>query len=132
MTKVIIQQDVPPMPGAEEDLKGTAQMSGGASSPSTGSEKADEAVSEELAGDLIALPFEAWHSLNDAADPLTETEKASLAGPFSRILEKYGLGKIAKDEIVFGFYLTAICYGRIKAVRDANKDRKAIEEGQKV
>jgi len=122
--------EVPPMPGAE-NFTGTEPGSVGASSPSTGSENPD-AVSEELAGDLIALPFDAWHLFNDAADPLTETEKSRLAGPFSRILEKYGMGKIAKDEIVFGFYLTAICYGRIKAVREAGKERKAIEEGQKV
>lgn len=122
--------EVPPMPGAENFTE-TEPGSGGVFSPSTGSENPD-AVSEELAGDLIALPFDAWHLFNDAADPLSETEKARLAGPFSRILEKYGMGKIAKDEIVFGFYLTAITYGRFKAVREAGKERKAIEEGQKV
>ena len=92
-------------------------------SPSIGSENPD-AVSEELAGDLIALPFEGWHLINEAADPLSETEKARLAGPFARILEKHGLGKIAKDEIVFGFYLMAICNGRAKACQEASRKRK--------
>lgn len=118
-------QDVPPMPGPEGETIPGPESQDGPSSPLTGSENnALPAVSEELAGDLIALPFEAWHLFNDAVDPLSETEKARLAAPFSRMLEKYGMGKIAKDEIVFGFYLTAICYGRIKAAREAAQLRK--------
>lgn len=128
MAKVTITQDIPPMPGSEEPIQGAQS---GPSSPSIGSEPSPDAVSEELAGDLIALPFDAWHLFNDAADPLSETEKARLAGPFARILEKYGLGKVAKDEIVFGFYLTAISYGRFKACKEASRDRKAIDAGQK-
>ena len=102
---------------------GDPENPAGQFSPSIGSGNPD-AVSEELAGDLIALPFDAWHLFNEAADPLSESEKARLAGPFARIMEKYGLGKIAKDEIVFGFYLMAICYGRGKACQEAARKRK--------
>lgn len=80
-----------------------------------------DGVSTELAGDLIALPFDAWHLVQPAADPLSPMEKERLAGPFARIMEKYGLGKVAKDEILLGFYLTACIYGRMKAVHDAKK-----------
>jgi hypothetical protein len=83
-------------------------------------------VSEELAGDLINIPFEIWGSFNPVVLPLSPAEQAHLAGPFSRILEKYGMGKLAKDEIVFGFYLTAFAYGRYKAIRAA-KPKKEIK-----
>ncbi|MCJ7828467.1 MAG: hypothetical protein MUP81_01855 [Dehalococcoidia bacterium] len=80
-------------------------------------------ASEELAGDLISIPFEIWNSFNPACLPLSPNEQARLAGPFARILEKYGMGKLAKDEIVFAFYLIAIGYGRFKAVK-ASKPKK--------
>lgn len=83
-------------------------------------------VTEELAGDLINIPFEVWSSFNPVVLPLSLVERRLLAGPFSRILEKYGMGKIAKDEIVFAFYLTAFGYGRYKAVRAA-KPKKEIK-----
>ena len=89
------------------------------------------AVSEALAGDLIGLPFDGWHLIQPCVDPLTEEEKSRLAGPFARILEKYGLGKIAKDEILLGFYLTAVIYGRVKAVREEKK-RNSIQVDGKV
>ena len=111
------QDGIPPMPGADGIPL---------SSPSTFSAPSEPqvpAVSEALAGDLIALPFDAWNAINPAAFPLSETEKERLAGPFARIMEKYGLGKVAKDEILLGFYLTAAIYGRIKAVREAKKEQ---------
>jgi hypothetical protein len=107
------QTGLPPMPGGEAD---GAQP--GASSQSIGSETA---VSEALAGDLIALPFDGAHLIWPDCQPLSEAEKERLAGPFARIMEKYGLGKIAKDEILLGFYLTACIYGRVKAVHEAKK-----------
>ena len=128
MQKVKIQQDVPPMPAGEE-IPGT-EAAGGSSSPSIGTQASPEAVSEELAGDLIALPFDAWHLFNEAAEPLSEVEKARLAGPFARIMEKYGMGKFAKDEVLFGFYLTAVVYGRVKACRDAKRDRMITDQKQ--
>jgi hypothetical protein len=110
------------MPGAEE--KGQS----GPSSPSIGSESPEPAVSEALAGDLIALPFDGAHLIWSDSQPLSEAEKERLAGPFARIMEKYGLGKIAKDEILLGFYLTACIYGRVKAVHDAKKKEAAVVE----
>ena len=84
-------------------------------SPGSGSTE----VTRELAGDLLNLPFQAWSLFNPVVLPLSPHEQELLAGPFSRILEKYGMGKIAKDEIVFGFYLTAFVYGRVKAIKDS-------------
>ena len=110
---------IPPMPGPDgAEVSSSPSISSGPESP-------EPAVSEALAGDLIALPFDAAHLIWDASDPLSEAEKERLAGPFSRILEKYGLGKIAKDEILLGFYLTACIYGRVKAVHEAKK-REAL------
>jgi hypothetical protein len=114
-------QGLPPMPGGEAE-----SQSSGASSPSIGS-GSEPAVSEALAGDLIALPFDGWHLIQPCVDPLTEEEKSRLAGPFARILEKYGMGKIAKDEILLGFYLTAVVYGRIKAIREEKKREKIAD-----
>jgi hypothetical protein len=127
----IIDQDsqgIPPMPTGE---KAEVPESSSPSTISESSETQAPAVSEALAGDLIALPFEVWHLIQPPVDPLSEFEKTQLAGPFSRILEKYGLGKIAKDEIVLGFYLTAIVYGRIKAVREAKKQEKIMQGEEK-
>ena len=87
----------------------------------------EAAISEALAGDLIALPFDAWAIVVPAVDPLSPAEKERLAGPFARILEKYGLGKIAKDEILLGFYLTACIYARAKAMRDAKKREALVD-----
>ena len=118
---------IPPMPDSKEDI---LEGGPGRSSRSIGSESGDAqvpAVSEALAGDLIALPFDGWHLIQPCVDPLSEEEKSRLAGPFARILEKYGLGKLAKDEILLGFYLTAVIYGRIKAVREEKK-REKIQE----
>ena len=81
-------------------------------------------VTEELAGDLIGIPFEIWSGFNPAVLPLSPTEQRLLAGPFSRILEKYGMGKLAKDEIVFAFYLTAFGYSRFRAVRAARPKKE--------
>lgn len=115
------QTGLPPMPGGEADAQQQA-----ASSPSIGS-GSESAVSEALAGDLIALPFDGWHLIQPCVDPLSEEEKSRLAGPFARIMEKYGMGKIAKDEILLGFYLTAVVYGRIKAIREEKKREKITE-----
>jgi len=117
--------NLPPMPTTKEELPGPDS-----SSPSTSLESEPGAVSEALAGDLIALPFEAWHLVQPACDPLSEAEKARLAGPFSRIMEKYGLGKVAKDEILLGFYLTAVIYGRVKAVAAAKKQAKMVQTAE--
>jgi hypothetical protein len=114
-------QGLPPMPGGEAE-----SQSSGQSSQSIGSAGPEPAVSEALAGDLIALPFDGAHLIWPDCQPLSEAEKERLAGPFARIMEKYGLGKIAKDEILLGFYLTACIYGRVKAVHDAKK-REQIE-----
>jgi hypothetical protein len=116
---------IPPMPDRKEDI-----TEGSASSSPLTSGRSDEptpAVSEALAGDLIALPFDGWHLIQPCVDPLSEEEKSRLAGPFARILEKYGMGKIAKDEILLGFYLTAVVYGRIKAIREEKKKEKIQE-----
>ena len=85
-------------------------------------------VSRELAGDLLNLPFQAWSLVNPVVLPLSPAEQERLAGPFSRILEKYGMGKIAKDEIVFGFYLTAVVYGRIKAIKDSKPKKEKVKD----
>ena len=119
------QPQVPPMPSTKEEVLEAppGQSTGLGSEPEQPS-----AVSEALAGDLIALPFDGAHLIWPDSQPLSEAEKERLAGPFARIMEKYGLGKIAKDEILLGFYLTACIYGRVKAVHEAKKKEKMIQE----
>ena len=115
------RKGLPDMPDSPDELQEELSEKSGELSSGLTTE-----VSEELAGDLINIPFEIWGSFNPAVLPLSPAEQAHLAGPFSRILEKYGMGKLAKDEIVFGFYLTAFAYGRYKAVRAA-KPKKEIK-----
>lgn len=111
---------VPPMPTTEKEVLE------GSPSPSTSGEgepqAAPGAVSEAFAGDLYKIPFQAWHIFNpsvpDEPDPRIV---ASVAPPFARVLEKYGLGKIAKDEILVAFYLTQTVYVYVKASKDAKR-----------
>jgi hypothetical protein len=90
-------QEIPPMPGREAE---------GSSSPLTSSASPESpgVVSEQLAADLIGLPFQLWATFETRVDPevieLSEKTKSFLGGPVARILERHGLGHIAKDEIV--------------------------------
>jgi len=109
----------PPMPTGEK-----AEPPEDLSSPSTFSEspEAPGAVSEAFAGDLYKIPFQVWHIFNpnvpDEPDPRIVN---AVAPPFARVLEKYGLGKIAKDEILVAFYLTQTVYVYVKTAKDAKK-----------
>lgn len=115
------QDGIGPLPDGPDDLMDSP-------SPSTGGEKTDT-VSEAFAGDLIGLPFEAAHVLYPVIDPLSRDEKERIAAPFAEILNKYNLGgKLSRAEIVFAFYLTAAVAGRVKAVSDEKKLRKAQAE----
>jgi hypothetical protein len=108
------------MPDHPDDLQNGVETSE-SSIPGNG-EKTETPISLDLAGDLINLPFQAWNVVNPFISPLSDLEKTKLAEPFSRMLEKYGMGKLAKDEIVFGFYLTACVVTRIKVAKDHKKD----------
>jgi len=81
-------------------------------------------ITDDFAGEFIAIPFELWSSVNSVVPPLSPAEKERLAGPFSRILEKYGMGKFAKDEVLLGFWLWCSIYGRIKAVKAAKPKKE--------
>jgi len=94
--------------GSEEELRGLGTTE----------------ITDDFAGEFIAIPFELWSSVNSVVPPLSPAEKERLAGPFSRILEKYGMGKFAKDEVLLGFWLWCSIYGRIKAVRVAKPKKE--------
>ena len=111
------QNPLPGMPGAEE--------SGGPSSPSIGSESEPglEVVDPGLAAELVNLPYEAW-AIFEKRIPrdqivLSDNLKQFLGGPVSRVMTKYGLGKIAKDEIVIIITLSAHTFTVISALRKA-------------
>jgi hypothetical protein len=121
------------MPDSKADvLRGTGN---GLNSPSIGGAteipEQSEAVTEEFAGDLFELPFKAWHVINPAVpDGIDDRVKVSVSRPFARILEKYGLGKIAKDEILVAFYLTQAISTNIIIIRREKKREQ--EEGKNV
>ena len=126
--KIVDSQDgLPEMPGeAGEQIGGEAS-----SSPSTSSvsEPGTEVVDEGLAGDLIALPFQAWAVFETRVPKevieLSDKQKEFLAGPVSRVLTKYGLGKIAKDEVVIVAVLSMHTFGIVTALRKAKlEDRE--------
>lgn len=111
------------MPDSPEDLIG--ELNG----PGTGSE---EALSQELAGDLLNLPFQVWGVFSPAVVPLNPVELEHLSKPFSRLLEKWGAKGIATDEIMFGFYFTCSLYARIRAIKDSKpKKNVANDSGKK-
>ena len=94
--------------GSEEELRGPGTTE----------------ISVEIAGELISIPFEIWGSFNPVVLPLSPHEQALIGGPFSRLLEKWGMGKLSRDEIVFGFWLLMFGYGRYKAVRAAKPKKE--------
>lgn len=112
---------IPGMPDSPDEL---LENSGNLRSDSPGSGSTE--ITEELAGDLLNLPFQVWGSINPVVLPLSPLRMKLMAAPFSRILEKYGLGKIAKDEIILGFFLSVEVYARVKAVHDSKKDLKFV------
>lgn len=123
-----LTDDLPEMPGDDSEQNGV----GGSPSPSTssGSEPGVEVVDEGLAGDLIALPFEAWAVFETRvpkeAIVLSQKQKDFLAGPVSRVLTKYGLGKIAKDEVVIVAVLSMHTFGIVNALSKAKKEGREI------
>ena len=119
---------LPPMPGSGE--------ASGPSSPSISSERieaeAPAVVDEKLAGELVNLPYEAWaifeKRLPREQIVLSENLKAFLGGPVSRVLTKYGLGKIAKDEIVIIIALSAHTFTVVSALRKAAPKEQEIPD----
>ena len=118
---------IPPMPGSPQDLENGGV--GDSASQLTGTERTDH-VAEEFAGDLYRIPFQVWH----AFDPHVPEEPdprivEGVSGPFARVLEKYGLGAIAKDEILVAFYLTQTVFVYVKAGREARQREKLAGPG---
>ena len=87
-----------------------------------------EVVPEELAADLIGLPYEFWAAMSPEdlreAILLSEKQKAFFAGPASRVMTKYGLGKIAKDEIILVSGLGLHTFMAFRAVAKYKRDTK--------
>lgn len=112
---------IPPMPGSPQAQAEGPSENGDSSSPSTITERTD-AVSEEFAGDLYKIPFQIWHAFNPGVPPEPDPRVVSgVSAPFARVLEKYGLGKIAKDEILVAFYLTQTVFVYVKAGKEAKR-----------
>ncbi len=114
---------IPPIPGSPE------AEGGDSSSPSTFTEKTEaplrtDHVSEEFAGDIYKIPFQVWHGFDpDTPEEPDPRQVQAVAAPLARVMEKYGLGKIAKDEILVGFYISQTVFVYIKASREAKKAR---------
>jgi len=110
---------IPPMPGSGSEAASVSPSIGSDELPAPGADA--EVVSPELAADLIDIPYQAW-AVFEPEDVhemivLSERQKAFLGGPASRVLTKYGLGRIAKDEIILISGLSLHTIGAIMAVR---------------
>ena len=122
-----------PLPKDRNDMMdgpGEEGSGDGSSSPSTGSAEPDPGT-VKLCGQVIALPFELWHSANPVVDPLSDEEDKRLAEPLAEILERYGwakyLGKAELRLLLNGF---VICYARFAAVAEDKRKRSEQEELQ--
>lgn len=128
MPKVKVTSDMPedglpPMPGSE-GRSGNGEPS---SSLSTGSElpspEGVAVVDPALAAEIIDLPYQAWAIFEKRVPKeqivLSNNVKEFLGGPVSRVMTKYGLGKIAKDEIVIIVTLSAHTFAVVSAIRKA-------------
>ena len=134
--KIKANDNLPPMPDSPEDiLEGTPERED--SGQLTGSEeRTEQTVTDEFAGDLYKIPFQVWHIFNpnvpDEPDPKIIK---GVSGPFARVLDKYGLGKLAKDEILVGFYLTQTVYVYVQAAKRAKElepEKAKIDEPSSV
>ena len=123
MKKVKIQDGIPSMPDQKEDILDGPQTQEEDSGLLTGSEeRTEDTISEEFAGDLYKIPFQVWNIFNPAVPPEPDPRIIKgVAPPFARVLEKYGLGKIAKDEVLVAFYLTQTVYVYVMAAKEAKK-----------
>lgn len=85
-------------------------------------------VDERLAAEIIGLPYEGWAIIEKRipkeAIVLTDQMKQFLGGPVSRVMTKYGMGKIAKDEIVIIVTLAAHTFSVVRAITIAKKESK--------
>ena len=104
------------------------EAEGESSSPSTSSPAVEaDVVSPELAGDLIDLPYQGWAVFEKRIPKedivLSNNMKAFLGGPVSRCMTKYGIGKIAKDEIVIIVTLSLHTASVIRAIGTAKKNQ---------
>lgn len=84
--------------------------------PEKKEEKSEIVVDPEVAGDLIRIPFELVNVFIPAWEPLTDSEVERIKSPFARCLQKWGLGKISRDEVVLGFYLAIAISSRIRKI----------------
>ena len=88
-------------------------------------------VSPEVAGDILNLPFAVGHIFNPAIEELNDKEVALMSEPFSRLLTKWGLAKISRDEIIVGFWLSVAALKRFRAVVRAKNEKKRVESGSR-
>ena len=112
------QTEIPPMPNA----KGESSLDPPSISGETISEPQEpDVVSAELAGDIVALPYEVWAQFepDEAREAILLSQKTKdfLGGPVSRILTKHGLGEIAKDEILVITILSLHTFSAMRAVK---------------
>jgi hypothetical protein len=125
MPKVKVTSEMP-----EDGLPPMAGSEGGSTSvsPSIGSENLPSpegvaVVDPALAAEIIDLPYQAWAIFEKRVPKdqivLSNNMKEFLGGPVSRVMTKYGLGKIAKDEIVIIVTLSAHTFAVVSAIRKA-------------
>ena len=127
MTKQRVQvtdhdERIPPMPDSKEEVGGGSFSPSTSSSDETPAPVRSDAVTEEFAGDLFEIPFKVWHVVDSRVpDGVGDRVKDGVSAPFARILEKYGLGKIAKDEVLVGYYVTQAIATNLIIIRKAKK-----------
>lgn len=105
---------LPPFPMSEDELTAGKTSTAG---DGPGTEKSDEGVAIELCADVIKLPFELWHVAVPPVEPLADSYAMQLAKPFSRIVDKHGLGKYLKDEVILLIGLGTAVIPRIQQTK---------------
>lgn len=90
-----------------------------------GSTEVDENIIEVCA-DVIGIPFAIWHELNPNVPPLSDKETINISRPLAKVVAKYDLGRLMKEEYVLVFYLGSAIYrrGKIKPPVKASKAKK--------
>ena len=113
---------VPGMPGMDPE---EGQDSSSQSISSSGESLGTDVISEDVAADILGLPFEAWavfeHRIPKEDIVLSQRMKEFLGGPASRCFMKWGVGRLAKDEIILITALSLHSVSVIRAVSEAKQ-----------
>ena len=79
---------------------------------------------------MIGIPFEVWAILKPGVAPLTDIEKATISKPLARIVVKYDVARIMKDEFLLLGFLGYSIVKRLRVPKNVDNDSGKTGKGK--